>query len=120
MLPLKFDGGGYRAGGKAMFDSEGNLWVGDNFTVGWQGQDSLWEGHATKFAPNGKPLSPAVTGFTGGGMEGGTFGAAVDAKDNAWFTTYGSKAIVVFDKNGKPLTPPEGSRSMAGLGSCRA
>ena len=49
-----------------------------------------------------------TTGFTGGGMEGGTFGAAVDAKDNAWFTTYGSKAIVVFDKSGKPLTPPEG------------
>ena len=42
------------AGGKCMFDSEGNLWVGDNFTVGWQGQDSLWQGHATKFAPNGK------------------------------------------------------------------
>ena len=53
VLPLKFDGGGYRAGGKAMFDSEGNLWVGDNFTVGWQGQDSLWQGNATKFAPNG-------------------------------------------------------------------
>ena len=35
VLPLKLDGGGYRAGGKAMFDSEGNLWVGDNFTVGW-------------------------------------------------------------------------------------
>jgi hypothetical protein len=34
VLPLSFDGGGYRAGGKAMFDSEGNLWVGDNFTVG--------------------------------------------------------------------------------------
>ena len=41
-------------------------------------------------------------------MEGGTFGAAVDAKDNAWFTNYGSKSIAVFDKNGKPLTPPEG------------
>ena len=108
VLPLRFDGGGYDAGGKAMFDSEGNLWVGDNFSVGWQGQDSLWQGHATKFAPNGTPLSPITTGFTGGGMEGGTFGAAVDAKDNAWFTTYGSKAIAVFDKNGKPLTPPEG------------
>jgi len=91
-----------------MFDSEGNLWVGDNFTVGWQGQDSLWQGHATKFAPNGRPLSPITTGFTGGGMEGGTFGAAVDSHDNAWFTTYGSKTISVFDKNGKPLTPPEG------------
>src|SRR5215469_2436825 len=108
VLPLKFTGGGYVAGGKCMFDSEGNLWVGDNFTVGWQGQDSLWQGHATKFSPNGKPLSPVTAGFTGGGMEGGTFGAAIDSHDNAWFTTYGSKSISVFDKNGKPLTPPEG------------
>ena len=66
VLPLKFDGGGYRAGGKAMFDSEGNLWVGDNFTIGWQGQDTLWQGNATKFAPNGhqsrrsQPASPAA------------------------------------------------------------
>jgi hypothetical protein len=108
VLPLKFDGGGYRAGGKAMFDSEGNLWVGDNFTVGWQGQDSLWQGNATKFTPNGKPVSPMTTGFAGGGMQGGTFGAAVDANDNAWLTSYGGKSITVFDKNGKPLTPPEG------------
>jgi hypothetical protein len=108
VLPLKFDGGGYRAGGGAMFDSEGNLWTGDNFTVGWQGQDSLWQGNATKFSPNGKPLSPNITGFAGGGMQGGSFGAAIDAKDNAWFSTYGGKSIAVFDKNGKPLTPPEG------------
>ena len=108
VLPLKVTGGGYRAGGKAMFDSEGNLWVGDNFTVGWQGQDDLWQGNATKFAPNGRPLSPMTTGFAGGGMQGGTFGAAVDAKDNAWLTSYGGKSIAVFDKNGKPLTPPDG------------
>ena len=37
VLPLKFTGGGYLAGGKCMFDSEGNLWVGDNFTVGLAG-----------------------------------------------------------------------------------
>jgi len=108
VIPLKFTGGGYVAGGKAMFDSEGNLWVGDNFTVGWQAQDALWQGHATKFDPNGKPLSPITTGFSGGGMQGGTFGAAVDANDNAWLTSYGGKSITVFDKNGKPLTPPEG------------
>ena len=108
VLPLKFDGGGYRAGGKAMFDSEGNLWVGDNFTVGWQGQDALWQGNATKFAPNGRPLSPSPTGFAGGGMQGGTFGNAVDAHDNAWLSSYGGKSIAVFDKNGRPLTPPEG------------
>jgi hypothetical protein len=108
VLPLKVTGGGYRAGGKAMFDSEGNLWVGDNFTVGWQGQDTLWQGNASKFDGNGRPLSPMTTGFAGGGMQGGTFGAAVDANDNAWLTSYGGKTITVFDKNGKPLTPPEG------------
>ena len=108
VLPLKVTGGGFRAGGKAMFDSEGNLWVGNNFTVGWQGKDDLWQGNATKFDPNGKPLSPITTGFAGGGMQGGTFGAAVDTKDNAWLTSYGGKSITVFDKNGKPLTPPDG------------
>ena len=108
VLPLKFDGGGYRAGGKAMFDSGGNLWVGDNFTVGWQAQDTLWQGNATKFDPNGHPLSPITTGFAGGGMQGGTFGAAVDSHDNAWLSSYGGQSITVFDKNGKPLTPPEG------------
>jgi hypothetical protein len=108
VLSLRFDGGGYRAGGKAMFDSDGNLWVGDNFTVGWQARDALWQGNATKFAPNGRAISPATTGFAGGGMAGGTFGLAIDANDNAWFGTYGGKSIAVFDKNGKPLTPPEG------------
>ena len=68
----------------------------------------MWQGNATKFAPNGKPLSPITTGFTGGGMERGTFGAAVDAHDNAWFTTYGGHSIGVFDKTGKPLTPADG------------
>jgi sugar lactone lactonase YvrE len=108
VLPLKFDGGGYRAGGKAMFDADGNLWVGNNFTIGWQANDALWQGHATKFDPNGKPLSPITTGFVGGGMEGGTFGAAIDLEGNVWFSSYGSKSITVFDKDGKPLTPPEG------------
>lgn len=41
-------------------------------------------------------------------MEGGTFGAAVDAHDNAWFTPYGGHSIAVFDKSGKPLPPPGG------------
>jgi hypothetical protein len=108
VLPLKFDGGGYRAGGKAMFDSGGNLWVGSNFTVGWQAQDRLWQGNVAKFAPSGRPLSPMTTGFAGGGFAGGTFGAAVDANDNVWLTSYGGKSISVFDKRGQPLSPEEG------------
>jgi hypothetical protein len=40
-----FTGGGYSGGGKLMFDSEGNAWVGDNFLVGAQNQDALWDGN---------------------------------------------------------------------------
>ena len=117
MLPLKFDGGGYVAGGKMMFDSQGNLWVPDNFTVGYQGQDTFWQGHITKFAPNGRPLSPITTGFAGGGMHGGTFGLAIDANDNVWADSYqGGMSISVFDKDGKPLTPPEGITFNSQLG----
>ena len=108
IFPLKFTGGGYSGGGKMMVDSEGNPWVGDNFLVGAQNQDALWDGNLTKFAPNGKPLSPHPTGFTGGGVEGIGFGLAIDAHDNVWGTTYGTKAIVKFDKTGKPLSPPDG------------
>jgi len=89
-------------------DSKGNLWAGDNFIVGAQNQDALWAGNLSKFAPDGKPLSPMTSGFTGGGVEGIGFGLAIDAQDNCWGTTYGSRAIVKFDKNGKPLSPPEG------------
>ncbi len=108
IFPLKFTGGGYSGGGKMMIDSDGNPWVGDNFLVGAQNQDALWDGNLTKFAPNGKPLSPGPAGFTGGGVEGIGFGLAIDAHDNVWGTTYGTKAIVKFDKTGKPLSPPDG------------
>ena len=51
VLPLKFDGGGYRAGGKAMFDSEGNLWVGDNFTARLAGAGRIVAGQCHQVRP---------------------------------------------------------------------
>src|SRR5262249_60689605 len=39
---------------------------------------------------------------------GGTCRAGVEAKDDRLSTNYGSKAVAVFDKNGEPLTPPDG------------
>jgi hypothetical protein len=108
IFPLRFTGGGYSAAGKMQVDSEGNIWAGDNWLVGAQNQDALWDGNLSKFAPNGKPLSPMVTGFTGGGVEGVGFGMTLDAQDNCWVTTYGNKTIAEFDKTGKPLSPPEG------------
>jgi hypothetical protein len=108
VFPLKFTGGGLSGPGKLMIDSEGNIWAGDNFIVGAQNQDALWAGNLSKFAPDGKPLSPMTSGFTGGGLEGIGFGMALDTNDNVWAGTYGTQTIVKFDKTGKPLSPPEG------------
>jgi streptogramin lyase len=49
-------------------------------------------------------------------MQGGTFGAAVDANDDAWLSSYGGKSIAVFDKSGEPLTPPNGINFNGRLG----
>ena len=108
IFPLKFTGGGYSGGGKLMIDSEGNAWVADNFTVGAENQDASWTGGLTKFAPNGRPLSPSPLGFRGGGIAGPGFGLTLDAQDNAWATSFTGQNITKFDKNGKPLSPPEG------------
>ncbi len=108
IFPLKFTGGGYSGGGKLMIDSQGNAWVADNFTVGAENQDASWTGGLTKFAPNGKPLSPSPLGFRGGGIAGPGFGLTLDAQDNAWATSFTGQNITKFDNNGKPLSPPEG------------
>ena len=109
VLPLKFSGGGLSGGGKLMFDSKGHIWVVDNFMPGAQNQDYLWRGHLSKFAPDGAPLSPPITGFTGGGLLGPGFGLAIDARDNPWTSSFGgNRTISLFDNSGKPLSPPEG------------
>ena len=109
VLPLKFDGGGYRAGGKAMFDSEGNLWVGDNFTDRLAGAGHAVAGQRHQVRPRtasrsrrSPPASPAAACKAAPSARPST------RNDNAWLTSYGGKSIAVFDKNGKPLTPPGG------------
>ncbi len=109
VLPLKFSGGGLSGGGKLMFDSRGNAWIVDNFQVGAQNQDAFWRGGLSEFAPDGRPLSPAVSGFRGGGLLGPGFGLAIDAHDNLWASSFGGNTTVsVFDHSGKPLSPPDG------------
>jgi streptogramin lyase len=117
VLPLKFAGGGLVGSAKIMFDSEGNAWIGANFVAGSQGADSFWNGRLTKFAPNGKPLSPMTTGFAGGGVLGPGFGTAIDAKDRVWQTSTSGRTISLFDNTGKPLSPPEGYNFGGKLGA---
>lgn len=116
-LPLKFAGGGLIGSARIVFDSHGNAWVGANFIVGSQGVDALWNGNLAKFAPNGKALSPATTGFPGGGLEGPGYGTAVDANDRVWINSTNGRTISLFDNNGKPLSPPQGYNFGGKLGA---
>src|SRR5262249_26617566 len=76
-LMLSFAGGVY-APGKFCFDANGNLWSGVNWMPGSQSTVLHNIGGGTiKFASNGTALSPAVTGFTGMGVDGGGWGTGV-------------------------------------------
>ena len=108
IFPLRFTGGGLSGAGKLMVDSEGNVWLANNFIVGMQNQDASWTGTLSKFAPDGKALSPHPLGFMGGGIAGPGFGLTIDAHDNVWVDSFTGQNITEFDKTGKPITPPEG------------
>jgi len=108
VLPLKFTGGGLSAPGKLMIDGQGNCWAADNFLVGAQNQSILWSGNITKLAPNGQPLSPMTSGFTGGGLMGPGFGLTLDGNDNVWVSSFTGAGISKFSNSGKPLSPATG------------
>ena len=63
-LPLKFTGGGLSAPGKLMIDSEGNVWAANNFLLGGQNQDNLWNGGLSKFAPRWQAAVATAHGFS--------------------------------------------------------
>jgi hypothetical protein len=101
-LMLCFAGGGYYAGGKFMFDADGNMWSGQNWMPGAQNTvlNSIGGG-TVKFAPNGTALSPPVTGFRGMGVDGVGWGTGVD-REKVWVTSFNGK-IGVMDFNGRPI-----------------
>ena len=109
VLPLKFTGGGLNAGGKLMFDSQGNAWIVDNFGVAAQTKITSGEATSPSLLPTASHSRPPSPGFTGGGMLGPGFGLAIDAHDNAWVTSFaGNNTVSLFDNSGKPLSPPDG------------
>lgn len=109
-LSLVYSGGGFYGVGGAAIDSEGNFWSNNNWLVG--SQTTIYKqfgGGNGKFAPNGKPLSPMITGFTGGGIDSPGWGIAFSADDKVWVTNLIGRTISVLDrKTGKPLSPEGG------------
>jgi hypothetical protein len=101
-LSLCFAGGGMCANGRFMFDADGNLWSGQNWMPGSQsGVLKNIGGGVLKMTPNGKPLSPPITGFTGMGLDGVGWGTAV-TREHVWATSFNGK-ILVMDFNGRPI-----------------
>ena len=89
------------ANGRFMFDADGNLWSGQNWMPGSQsGVIHNIGGGVIKFAPNGTPLSPPITGFTGMGLDGVGWGTAV-THDKVWASSFNGK-ILVMDFDGHP------------------
>jgi hypothetical protein len=101
-LSLAFAGGGTYSAGRLMFDANGNLWSGQNWMPGSQsGVLQSIGGGVLKMTPNGTPVSPPITGFTGMGIDGVGWGAAV-TRDRVWITSFNGK-ILVMDFDGKPV-----------------
>jgi len=102
MLSLCFAGGGMFANGRFMFDADGNLWSGQNWMPGSQsGTIRNIGGGVIKMAPNGTPLSPPITGFTGMGLDGVGWGTAV-TREHVWASSFSGK-ILVMDFQGRPV-----------------
>ena len=101
-LMLCFAGGGVLANGKFVFDANGNLWSGQNWMPGSQSSVTHNIGGGTvKFAPDGTALSPALTGFTGMGVDSIGWGTGVTL-DNVWVAGLNG-AIGVMDFDGRPM-----------------
>ncbi len=101
-LSLCFAGGGLYSPGRLMFDADGNLWSGQNWMAGSQsGVIKSMGGGVVKLTPNGTPLSPPITGFTGMGLDGVGWGTAVTL-DKVWTTGFNG-AICVMDFDGKTI-----------------
>ncbi len=94
--------GGSYSNGNMVFDAEGNMWCGVNWLPGSQsGVRKSIGGGLIKFSPNGTPLSPPITGFTGMGVDGIGWGTAV-ALDKVWVASFNG-AIGVHDFQGRTI-----------------
>ena len=101
-LILCFSGGGMLAPGRLAIDANGNVWSGVNWMPGSQsGVSKNIGGGTVKLAPNGSVLSPAVTGFTGMGLDGVGWCTGVSL-DKVWIGGLNGK-ILVLDFDGRPI-----------------
>jgi DNA-binding beta-propeller fold protein YncE len=117
-IALRYAGGGLAGLGGIAIDSEGNAWAADNQMAG--SQSTMFGGIGgtlSELAPDGRPLSPMTTGYTGGGVDFPGWGLTIAGDGKVWVTSIEGKTISVFDHTGRPLSPPTGYNFNGQLGS---
>ena len=117
-IALRYAGGGLAGLGGIAIDSEGNAWAADNQMAG--SQSTMFGGIGgtlSELAPDGRPISPMTTGYTGGGVDFPGWGLTIAGDGKVWVTSIEGKTISVFDHTGKPLSPPTGYNFNGQLGS---
>ncbi|AMA57029.1 hypothetical protein BCCGELA001_12765 [Bradyrhizobium sp. CCGE-LA001] len=116
-IALRYAGGGLNGLGGIGIDGDGNAWAANNQMAG--SQSTMFGGIGgtlSALAPNGRPISPMTTGFTGGGVDFPGWGLTIAGDGKVWVTSIGGKTISVFDKTGKPLSPSTGYNLNGQLG----
>ncbi|MGH7987561.1 MAG: NHL repeat-containing protein [Candidatus Binataceae bacterium] len=95
-----FFGGGLISPKGVAIDAQGNAWANNTGSKGIGG--------ISKFSSTGTALSPAPSGFTGGGQDGTGIGIAIDSLGNAWSTNSGSSSASETNSAGAPISPSTG------------
>lgn len=109
-LSLVYGGGGFFGVGGAVLDKDGNFWTNNNNLLG--SQTTIFQqfgGGVGRFDTDGTPLSPVITGYSGGGLDSPGWGIAFSEDDKVWVTNLLGSTISVLDrKTGEPLSPDGG------------
>jgi len=118
---LRFDGDGMSMDGPGNFaiDSEGSLWVVNNYEYSPNRRQAACAGDTLlRFTPDGRyyPGSP----YTGGGLSGAGYGVTIDTRSRVWVGNFGFSApppycpdppansVSLFSPGGKVRSPADG------------
>jgi sugar lactone lactonase YvrE len=111
-----YAGGGLSGAGFGIsFDPDGNIWV-SNFGFASPGCDKQpAHDSVSKFAPDGRPLSPDATQTSGGGFTEGSIswpqGTVSDREGSIWIANCGNDSVTLY-----PHGDPSSARNLSGLG----
>ena len=121
VLTLKHTDAAYDGPGRMAFDSDGNIWITNNF----QPPGTAAGLYTITLDPAGRPRDGAAIddgSVSGGGIQGNWWGIAIDSMDRVWLSNFtgddpnawnspafkGGNAASLFTQSGRALSPDTG------------